>query len=473
MPRILVGGALAAMVALASPLYAENQAISPAEAVLAAVEEPALADLAHEALERNPALAASRARSRAAEKRAPQVAALPDPVAGLTAFLLSPETRVGPQQVMVSLGQRFPWFGKLGLRERSALHAAAAARAEAETQALELVTEVRSLAYELAFLDAWEEILEADRATLERYEELARTRYAAGIGLGQAVIKIQAEITKDDSRLLTIADRRATVAARLNALCDRPAGTELPRLRLPEPPTGQVSEAALAELRSLAVEARPEIAARDAEIARAETDGELARLERRPDVTVGLSYTVVGDREDDPGRTNPPEGNGDDILGLTASINLPIWHERIDAGIEEALERRRAAEESRRGVVAEIERSLGELTERLELTWRQLRLLDDVLAIQAEESLSSAEAAYGAGNLKALDLLDAERVLLDVRTSAARTRADWAIVLARLEGAVGRPVELARSEPSGMEPGDGMGDGGMDDEVDVMEGVAR
>jgi len=474
MPRSFVGGALAAMVALASPLYAEQQTISPAEAVLAAVEEPALADLAREALERNPALAASRARARAVEKRAPQVAALPDPVAGLTAFLLSPETRVGPQQVMVSLGQRFPWFGKLDLRERSALQAAATARAEAETQALELVTEVRSLAYELAFLDVWEEVLRTDHETLERYEELARTRYAAGIGLGQAVIKIQAEITKDDSRLLMIADRRATVSARLNALRDRPAGTELPELDLPEPPADLDPDAALADLRRLAVEARPEIAARDAEI---------ARLEHRPDVTVGLSYTVVGDREDDAGRANPPEGNGDDILGLSASINLPIWSQRIDAGIEEAVERRRAAEASRRGVVAEIERSLGELTERLELTWRQLRLLDDVLAIQAEESLSSAEAAYGAGNLNALDLLDAERVLLDVRTSTARTRADWAVALARLEGAVGRPVDLTPSEPAEMElpevapdtrmSPDEMDDGKKKDEMDGMEGVAQ
>ena len=95
-----------------------------------------------------------------------------------------------------------------------------------------------------------------------------------------------------------------------------------------------------------------------------------------------------------------------------------------------------------------IDRSLGELTERLDLTWRQLRLFDDVLVIQAEESLSSAESAYSAGNINALDLLDAERVLLDVRTSTARARADWAITLARLEGAVGRPIDLASVPPS-------------------------
>jgi outer membrane protein TolC len=55
--------------------------------------------------------------------------------------------------------------------------------------------------------------------------------------------------------------------------------------------------------------------------------------------------------------------------------------------------------------------------------------------------LRSAEAGYSAGTLNALDLLDAERVLLDVRTGSLRARADYAIALIRLEGAVGEPLE--------------------------------
>lgn len=427
-----------------TPASAEATPGTPAgrpasRAVLDSIEDPALADLAREVLERNPDLAAARHRAEAADRVAPQVSSLADPMAGLTAFLLSPETRTGPQNAMVSLSQRFPWFGKLDLREQRALYSAAAAHAEAEAKALDLVTETRRLAYELAFLDQWREIIRADQTTLERYEELANTRYAAGIGLGQAVIKIQAEITRDETRVLQIADRRSTVAARLNALRDRPASASLPAVELPE---AQAPGAVLVDLERRAVAARPEIARAEAEIAAAETGAELAELERYPDVTVGFSYTQVGERDDEPGRINPPEGNGDDILGLTASVNLPVWRDRIDAGIEEALARSRAAESSRRSAVTGIVSSLGELAERLDLTWRQLRLFDDVLLIQAEESLSSAESAYSAGNLDALDLLDAERVLLDVRTSTARARADWAIALAKLEGAVGRPVDL-------------------------------
>ena len=69
--------------------------------------------------------------------------------------------------------------------------------------------------------------------------------------------------------------------------------------------------------------------------------------------------------------------------------------------------------------------------------------------MQAEQSLRSAEAGYAAGGLNSLDLLDAERVLLEVRTTTVRARADYAIALARLEGAVGSPVAV---ETEGVEP---------------------
>lgn len=450
MPSKLLGVALSLLLAGAAAAPAELEAqegpalavspSGPAAAVLAGLADPELRELAADVLARNPGVAAARARARAAEQEAPQMRSLPDPMASLTAFLLTPETRVGPQQAMVALSQRFPWFGKLDLRERAALYDAAAAWADVAAQELSLVTETRRLAYELTFLAAWEAILDNDRAILEHYEELARSRYASGVGLEQAAIKIQAEIARVDSRLLQLADRRAAVTSSLNALRDRSPLTPVPEVTLPEITEPDLL-AGLDALAARAVALRPEVERADADVARAGTRIELAKKDYYPDVTLGATYTLVGRREDDPGRIMPPPDNGDDVFGLVASVNLPVWRDRLDAAVEQGLEREIAAREGRRSVETEIARSLGELVQRLELTWDQLRLLEDVLGIQAEESLSSAEAAYTAGNLSALDLLDAERVLLDVRTATARNRADYGITLARLEGAVGAPVD--------------------------------
>lgn len=522
MSKTLSGWLLAA-VALGPPVLGQTgnevPETSPPSAVaeiVASLEPATLRTLAEEVLARSPELARLRRQAEVAEARAPQVRSLPDPMAALTAFLLTPETRTGPQQLQASLSQRFPWAGKLAAAEREALWMAASERAQVEVRALELVTEARRLLWELATLGAEEEILRGDRYTLERFEQLARARYAAGGGIGQPVVKIQAEITRVDQRLLDVSTRRAALTAAVNALRDRPAdaavevpdlpavppgsdpeltesrrrGTaeaplpapdgdpELPDTRRPadaeaeaperpfplpgedpepletwrradaetEPPSPGAGPE-LAELRRWAAARRPELARERARIAAAEAAGERAGLERRPDVTVGLGYTLVGEREDAAGRAMPPENNGDDVLGVTVGVNLPVRTTRIEAGIAEAAARRGAAEEALRGASTAIERDLGDLVQRLRLTREQSDLFDRVLLLQAEEALRSAEAAYTAGTLRALDLLDAERTLFQVRLGAARARADHLIARARLEGAAGASLDRKGATP--------------------------
>ena len=417
-------------------------AVEPTAArrILESIADPALQALAQEVLERNPTVAAAEARALAARQVAPQVKALPDPMIGGMAFVAPPETRVGPQRWSATLSQRIPWFGKLGLREQAALEQAAAQDAQVEAQRLDLVTETRRLYYEIAFLDAYADVVRADRETLGHYEELARARYASGVGLQQAVIKVQAEITKDDNRLLDVRNRRATLAAAMNALRDRPQDTQIPRLTLPRFAAVPLEPAAIW---TRALDLRPEMAAADREIAQAEAMVDLARKEYKPDLSLSAIYTQVGARTDPAGVMAPPPDNGSDVFGVSLSFNLPIKRRKLAAGVEEAAQRRVAASERKRAVVTSIDRSLGELLERTSATWDQLRLLEDVLGIQADQSLRSAESGYSAGSLNSLDLLDAERVLLEVRTTTERARADYAVAIARLEGAVGEPVAPA------------------------------
>jgi len=440
--RLAVIGSLLGLVSLGAqeaPAADTGAEPSPVTNQLIASLAPPHAALVDEVLERNPDLARLRALASASAARAPQVRALPDPMVALTAFALTPETRVGPQEAAAAISQRFPWFGKLQLKERQALLDAEAARQAVEAKRLALITETRRLAYELGFLAAQETILSEDRETLVHYEELARARYASGVGLEQAVIKLQAEITRDDNRLLELANRRAALASALDALRDRPAGGAPPSVALPDGPS-PLATLDLATLRSEAIERRPEVARARAMLAATGVGAELAQKEFRPDLTVGLGYTLVGKREDAPGRAMPPPGNGDDILGVTVGVNLPIWRQKLEAGVVEASARETAAQEDLRSTVTGIDQSLGELVARLPLLDEQLALFAGLLSTQAEEALRSAEAAYAAGSAGSLDLLDAERVLLEVRIGTARMRADSLIARARLEGALAAPL---------------------------------
>ncbi len=449
--RWTTGRLLAAMLLLAGlwplPAAAQEQDTRTggegfASLLARSLDDAALRSVAIDVLDRNPELAGAAARVRAAGLAAPQARALPDPTVGMTAFLAPPETRVGPQRLMVTISQRLPWLAGLSLAERSAALEAAALAADLEARRLELVTEARRLWHELGYLESHREITEDFRRHLEQHEEIARTRYATGVGLSQAVVKLQAEITSVDGRLLEIRQRRSGLDARLAGLRDRsqPEQSATPGL----PRLGSVVLDRVA-LEGRAVERRPELAAAAARIARAETLEELADSRKRPDFTLGLTYTAVGRRDDGPGRLQPPPGNGDDVFGIQGGLSLPVRRGKLRAGLEQAAELRRAAEEARRAARAGITAELRELIDRIELGWRQLRLLEDVLIVQAEEALDSARAGYVSGTLGALDLLDAEHVLFGARLAVARAAADYAIYLARLEGVLAGPLEGAGS----------------------------
>ena len=431
---LVVTGAVTA--AAETEMPAEQTA---ADEIVSSVADVKLRLLLDEVLDRNPRLARLTAEAAAAAQRAPQVKALPDPTASLTWFLMSPQTRVGPLQATINISQSLPWFGTLALEEQAAVLDAAASRARVEAARLAVVTEARNAYLDLQFLDAESRLAREDRATLEHYSELALARYASGVGLDQAVIKLQAEITRTDTRLLGIAVRRAEVVAGLNALRDRPQTTPVV---VAEPGARWSVELDPEALRRRSLAGRPEMAAATAEAEAAGVRVERSKKAYSPNLMVGLRYGFVGRREDEAGRLFPPEGNGDDDLALTAGVSLPVWRSKLRAGVEEGTARRLAADEAVREATASIDGELGELLHRIPLLEDQVDLYENVLIVQARQSLVSAESAYAAGTAGALDLLDAERVLLQVRVAAARARTDLEIAYARLEGVVAGPLEV-------------------------------
>lgn len=412
--------------------------VAPADQIVLSVGNTELRALVSETLERNPGVARAQALARAADLRSPQVRALPDPVAGVTAWLKRPQTRTGPRVLTLSWVQSLPWLSKFDLKEQAAVFEASALHSEVEAKRLVLVTSVRRLYYELAFLARYREITLDYLDHLRQHEEISQSRYATGVGASQDVVKIQAEITLAENLGLDIDQRRIDLEAKLNNLRDQPASAVILPAVLP---AGEEIRPDFSELKETAKQSRPEVTALDARIAATEVRLKLAEKEFRPDFKVGLTYTFVDPRDDPAGVLNPPDGNGDDIFGIQGGVSVPIWRKKLKAGTSEASELGRAAREAKRDVLAEIEAGLGDLSQRIPLSWQQLRLLEDILILQAEESVKSAQSSYVSGISNALDLLDAEHVLFKAETAIARARADYAIRLTQLEGEVGGPLE--------------------------------
>ena len=86
----------------------------------------------------------------------------------------------------------------------------------------QVIADVKTAFYNLAYVDDAIRISREESRLLEHYERLAQARYATGQGLQHAVIKIQAEITSVTNRLQILGQQRETLVARLNTLRDQP-----------------------------------------------------------------------------------------------------------------------------------------------------------------------------------------------------------------------------------------------------------
>ncbi|MEE8402238.1 MAG: TolC family protein, partial [Candidatus Hydrothermarchaeaceae archaeon] len=287
------------------------------------------------ALESHPALKEALARYRGALQKVPQVTSLPDPMLSFTQFIRNPETRVGPQLNTLMLTQKFPWFGKLDLKGRVVFKEAAARYQVYRAGEREIIAQVKRAFYDLSYVDRAAEISQEDQLLLEHYEELAQIRYSTGQGLQQAVIKIQAEITKIINRLKILDQQRVSLVARLNTLMDRPPEEPLPTVgQLPLPQMTLNLE----ELYDLGERNRQELKAVMARVEKSEQSIDLAKKDYWPNVTLSAGMINVGGRGDPAGLLLPPPDNGKNAYSFSVGINIPIRRDKYNAGVLEATE---------------------------------------------------------------------------------------------------------------------------------------
>jgi outer membrane protein TolC len=231
--------------------------------------------------------------------------------------------------------------------------------------------------------------------------------------------------------------QRDTLAARLNTLMDQSPETPIPPVRPVASPTDLAAALDLQELYALAEANRHEIRAADALIERSEASAALAKKNYWPDIVVGAGLVNVGRRGDPAGVAAPPPDNGKNAWTVSVGLTLPIWRDKLKAAVRQADQERTAQQDTRAKIVNDFEFDVRDQVIRLQTLADQIRLFADVLLPQAREAQRSTEAAYQTGQVGVLDLLDSERVLLDVRLANERQRTDYLVALAELERAIG------------------------------------
>ncbi|MHC4091297.1 MAG: TolC family protein [Planctomycetota bacterium] len=425
----------------------------------------------------NPGLEAAFNRWKAALERVPQVRALPDPRFTYRNYIQEVETRVGPMQQAFGLSQTFPWLGKLELRGDVAAEAGRAARQQYEAEKLRLFLEVKDAYYEYYYLGRAIDVVQENFDLVEYLESVARARYKTAAAGHPDVIRAQVELGRLEDQLNSLRDLLVPEAARLNAALNRPTDTPVP---MPEMLPDERMAAGTADILRWLPENSPELKALDHEIERARHAVALAKKDYFPDFTLAVDYTDVGTppRPDPQGLANPaalrgasrlaggmgdlidiysigrslgpgerPDDASKDVWMVSLSMNLPIWYDKLSAGEREARARYLAAVSARtekeNSLTSTVQRALYEYRD----AERKISLYRDTLIPKARESIRSTETAFRAGSASFLDLVDAERSLLDFELSYERALASRAQRLAELEKLVGRSIPREFAPP--------------------------
>jgi cobalt-zinc-cadmium efflux system outer membrane protein len=426
-----------AMILLLLPISSTSQESEGDDGLDYYISDPLLEEFIRGAIDANPHFRAMLSEYRAAIQKIPQVTALPDPMLTFTQFIRSPETRVGPQTHSLTISQRFPWFGKLDLQGKIAVREASARYEQYRAYERQLAARVKDAFYELGYLDRSIEIAGEEQLVLEYYEQLAETRYATGGGLQHEVIKVQTEITKILDRLEILSEQRDTVVSRLNTLRSRRPEEPIPPPRPVGPAELPTFMLDLERLYGMGEANRPELRAALDAIEGDELGVELSRKDYWPDVTVSAGLINVDGREDLSGRALPPPDNGKNAYNFSVGINIPIRRDKYRAAELAAGERVIAGRDRYDAIADEMRFEIQTEVNRIETLNRQLDLYERVLIPQAEGALRSVETAYETGLTGALDLLDSERVLLNIRLAQERFVSDYMKALSRLEFALG------------------------------------
>ena len=412
-------------------------AASPTNAV--ALTPDFLNQLAEEIRTNHPALFAAYARTNAAAANVQAVRTWEDPVARIGGMFARQDFRASDGDVLYGLDQKLPLFGKPQLARRVARAEFATESANADYQFQILRREFAKAAFRTAFADQVVVIGEQDSAWLDTLTRLAEDKVRTGQSALLEVIQLQNERAKRVNQLQTDREQLTHDHVSLNRFLNRDPQSPWPTLTLP-PLAGPVVYSQ--RLVDFALKYEPKTSVMRQQIAQSEAVVNLTRRQRLPDVSVGVearNYT----------------GDGSFRQGaLVLSMNLPWGNAgKYRSDIRREQEKLKAVEFDLADYEAGVREELHMLTVKIDAARRDALLYQDQIIPRTQSALELAQTGWQTGRNTFREMLDARRMLLDVRLIYVRAVAEQYQTLSELVLCCGLG-DLGALQMIGAEPAD-------------------
>ncbi|MCE5229328.1 TolC family protein [bacterium] len=360
---------------------------------------------------------------RAAIERVPQAGALADP--RLSFSFLFDAANLGSfggalNSIRLMLDQEIPGKGKRPAKAQQALAEAQSAGEKFRAAKYGLQRRVVQAYADLALNRRLVELTSETLRLLNESYNVALHRYHEG---GMAPLgdlrKLEVEIARAQNEQQSLIIQQRGLEAALNGVLNRPATDPVGKVEIQDVADPQGSDA---ELLERAARSNPDLAALRRDIEARGAAQVLAELQRRPD------YSIGG------GLDNPL------MPIVTLGMTLPINTERIQAGINEALQMRAAAEARLRTTQSDTQARLMVALATLRENQRAIDNYTRSIIPRTRELLDTQLTTYGSGGGEVLDVLDTQRMLIELRKMVPRARADRMRASAEIEQIVGDDI---------------------------------
>lgn len=365
------------------------------------------------AAENNPGLKSKFNAYMSALEVAPQVRALPDPTVAFSYFISPVETRVGPQQFKISASQMFPWFGILKAKENVS-NQIAKAKYEVFLEAKsKLFNEVRSTYFNVYFNRSAIEITRENLTILNTFQRLANIKVEAGKVSALDEYRIEMEIGDLENQLALLVDKQYVLEVMFNNLLNVEK-----EQKVVTPEILWTDDLALGKQQVLdSIESNNhQLLVLSMQQEALTFRKELAEKLGKPDFSIGLDYTFIGQG------TNNLAGT-DAFVFPMVGITIPLYRNKYKAMLNEVMYLQEAKD-------FEKTDKLNLLETILENAWkdyldadRRIHLYISQLEL-ANQSLNLLETEYATGNKYFEEILRMERKVLKYGLELEKARSD-------------------------------------------------
>ncbi|HEY4491381.1 MAG TPA: TolC family protein, partial [Acidobacteriota bacterium] len=311
--------------------------------------------------------------------------------------------------------QEIPYPGKLKLAGQIAEKEARSVQAEIDVVKWMVIAQLKQAFFEYFRADRSLEILDESLDLLKRFEQIADARYSVGEAIQQDVLRAQVEISILSQRITSLEQERASSAAEINRLLNRPVEAPIPK---PAAVTMSSFSETAEKLQQEYLLRAPMIRSFEAMLQREKLGLDLAKKQYRPDFMTSVEYA------------NSP--SFPDMWEIEFGLRIPIFYKKKQAyAVVEATNNLVRAEKDLTATKQEVSFSIKNEWLQIQASEKLLMLYSDAIIPQSNLALESSIASYQVGKADFLTTISNFLTVLEYRMNYFEELAKHETAIAR------------------------------------------